>query len=196
MSLTQRCRDIIVGAILGDACLERNGKNVRLRIDHGRLQQALVEWKFQQLAELQPSPVRRLEVFDERTSQTYVHYRFDSRTTDLLNEYFDVFYGEDGVKRIPKDIASYLISELGVAVWYMDDGGRRSDCRSGYFNTQAYQVDEIDSLRNCLLRNFSLPTRMHFAAGRPRIYIASADFDRFCDRIRPHVIQEMRYKLL
>jgi hypothetical protein len=196
VSLTQHCRDIIVGTILGDACLERNGKNVRLRIDHAYHQRALVEWKHQHFAELDPSPPKVVEVFDRRTNRTYIHYRFVSRTTEMLNEYFELFYGEQGIKRIPDNIAAYLSSALGVAVWYMDDGGRRGDCRSGYFNTQAYQVAEIDSLRRCLLGNFNLSTTTHFAAGRPRIYVAKAHFQQLCDLIRPHVIPDMRYKLL
>jgi hypothetical protein len=196
VSLTENCRDIIVGTILGDACLERNGKNVRLRIDHGHNQRALVEWKYQQLAELAPSTPKVVEVFDRRTNRTYIHYRFVTQTTQVLNEYFELFYGQQGVKCVPADIASYLSSALSVAVWYMDDGGRRSDCRSGYFNTQAYQVGEIDSLRDCLLKNFNLSTRMHFAAGRPRIYIAQAHFQKLCDLVRVHVIQDMQYKLL
>jgi hypothetical protein len=196
MSLTQGCRDFIVGSVLGDACLERNGKNVRLRIDHGQHQQALVEWKHQQLAELDPSSPKRVEVFDPRTNQTYIHYRFVSRTTEILNEFFDLFYGQQGVKCIPETIGSYLRSALSIAVWYMDDGGRRRDCRSGYFNTQAFQVEDVDRLRQCLLQNFNLATRTHFAAGRPRIYVAKAHFKQLCDLIQPHVIPEMQYKLL
>ena len=135
VSLTKTCRDVIVGAILGDACLERNGKHVRLRIDHGHHQQALVEWKYRQLAELTPSPPRRVEVYDPRTHKTYIHFRFASRTIEALDEYFDLFYGSSGVKCVPENIATYLNSALSIAVWYMDDGGRRGDCRSGYFNT-------------------------------------------------------------
>jgi hypothetical protein len=41
----------------------------------------------------------------------------------------------------------------------MDDGGPRSDCRGGYFNTQAYQAEEILLLRECLLTKFNLPTK-------------------------------------
>jgi hypothetical protein len=100
------------------------------------------------------------------------------------------------VKRIPPNIVSYLNSALSIAVWYMDDGGRRGDCRSGYFNTQGYSADEVQLLRECLLKNFSLPTTLHFAAGRPRIYVASAHFEQLCDLVRPHVIPDMQYKLL
>src|SRR5215469_1833841 len=130
MSLARTCRDVIVGAILGDACLERNGKNVRLRIDHSDKQRALVEWKFQQLADLNPSTPKRVDVFDNRTDRTYVHYRFTTKTTEMLNEFFELFYGGNGVKRVPEKIADLLTSELAIAVWYMDDGSRRSDCRS------------------------------------------------------------------
>jgi len=196
VSLTQHCRDIIVGTILGDACLERNGNNVRLRIDHGHQQQSLVEWKHRQLTELSPSLPRRVDVHDSRTHSVYVHYRFVSQTTEALNEYFALFYGTEGVKRIPQTIAAHLRSALSIAVWYMDDGGRRSDCRSGYFNTQGYTAEEVNLLRSCLLENFKLPTTLHFAAQRPRIYIASAHFEKFCDWIRSDVIPAMRYKLL
>jgi hypothetical protein len=186
----------MVGAILGDACLERNGRNVRLRIDHGHAQQALVEWKFQQLTELDPSPVRRVDVFDSRTKQTYVHYRFATKTTALLNEWHDLFYRDDSIKRVPEQIATYLNSALSIAVWYMDDGGRRGDCRSGYLNTQAFTPEEVSALRACLRDNFDIETTTHFAAGRPRIYIASAQFEQFCELVRPHIIPQMQYKLL
>jgi len=196
VSLTKTCRDIIVGAILGDACLERNGKHVRLRIDHGQQQRALVEWKYRQLAEVAPSPPRRVEVHDSRTHRTYIHFRFVSRKIEDLDEYFDLFYGSTGSKCVPENIASYLNSALSVAVWYMDDGGRRGDCRSGYFNTQGFTVEEVELLRGCLRWNFQLETRTHFAAGRPRIYVAKVQFPGLCDLIRPHVIPEMQYKLL
>lgn len=196
MSLTEHCRDIITGSLLGDACLERNGKYVRLRVDHGARQQALVEWKHQQFAELQPSLPRRVEVYDVRTNKTYIHYRFVSRSLPILDEMYEAFYDAQGSKRIPHRIESYCLSALSIAVWYMDDGGKRSDCASGYLNTQGYTVEEVNTLRRCLADNVKLDTRLHFAAGRPRIYIAAAHFVRFCDLIRPHVIESMQYKLL
>ncbi len=196
MILAQNCRDVILGTLLGDACLERNGKNVRLRIDHGEKQRLLVEWKFQQLADLNPSEPKRVEVFDHRTNRIYVHYRFLTKTTELLNDYFELFYGKEGAKHVPEEISQLLTSAFTLAVWYMDDGSRRSDCGSGYFNTQAFDVEEVALLQHCLMRNFNLETKIHFAAGRPRIYLPKLQFSKFCDLIRPYVIPDMRYKLL
>lgn len=194
--MTQRCRDIIVGCVFGDGCLERNGRNVRLRVDHGEAQRGLVGWKFHELAELSPSRPRRVEAFDRRTGRVYVHYRFATRTVPELNEFFDLFYGCGAGKAVPADITTHLTSALSVAVWYMDDGGRRSDCRSGYFNTQSFSADDVNRLRECLRVNFGLTTALHFAAGRPRIYVAQPQFVKFCDLVRPFVTPDTRYKLL
>jgi hypothetical protein len=196
MVLAERCRDVIVGTILGDACLERNWKNVRLRIEHSESQRSLVEWKHGQFAMFQPSTPKRVEVFDSRTNKTYVSYRFLTRTTAILNEYFELFYGAGKTKHIPEAIYNLLTSPLSVAVWYMDDGSRRNDCRSGYFNTQGFSQNDVNLLRKCLSRNFNLETSVHYAAGRPRIYLARKHFERFCDMIRPHVIPDLQYKLL
>lgn len=78
----------------------------------------------------------------------------------------------------------------------MDDGGRRRDCRSGYLNTNAYLVEDVDRLRQCLENNFGIVISVHYAAAKLRIYIAKAQFEQFCSLIRPHVIPEMQYKLL
>jgi hypothetical protein len=185
-----------VGTILGDACLERNGSNMRLRIDHGVAQRAFVEWKLLQLAELHPLRPRVVRRLDARTGRVHENYRFDTRTDPRLNEFFHLFYDVHGIKHIPGHISAILRSPISLAVWYMDDGGRRGDCRSGYLNTNAYRVHEVESLKSCLLHNFGMKTSTHFAAGKPRIYIPSREFERFCDLVAPFVIPEMSYKLL
>ena len=195
-NLSSRCGEIVVGTILGDGCLERNGLNVRLRIDHSVSQKAFVEWKFRQLKELDPSFPKLVQRLGSRTKKLHVNYRFTTKTTPLLNGYFSDFYGADGSKRIPQSIASILATPLSLAVWYMDDGGRRGDCSSGYLNTNAYSVADVEVLKECLFVRFGILTTTHFAAGKPRIYIPSWQFRRFCELVSPEVIEEMRYKLL
>lgn len=195
LRLSKRCEEIVLGTVLGDGCLERNGSNVRLRIDHAYSQRALVEWKHRELHELEPLSPRIVERIDKRTGQKHVNYRFTTRTTNVLNQMRSLFYGE-GEKRISPEVCNLLDSSLSVAVWYMDDGGRRSDCRSGYLNTNAYTTSDVDLLRHALRRNFDIQTVTHYAAGKPRIYIPASQFAQFCDVVRPHIIREMEYKLL
>ena len=179
MSLSKRCEEIVLGTVLGDGCLERNGFNVRLRIDHSVTQAAFVDWKFSELAELNPLPRRVVERVDRRTGTNHVNYRFATRTTPALNDYYLLFYGRDRRKRVPEHIPDLLDSPLSLAVWYMDDGGRRGDCRSGYLNTNAYGIGEVEVLKECLSRNFGVSTSTHLAAGKPRIYIPQAQFSKF-----------------
>jgi LAGLIDADG DNA endonuclease family len=194
--LTQRCSEIVVGTILGDGCLERNGRNVRLRIDHGAGQRHFVQWKFKELSELHPLNPTVVARVDVRTGRLHVNHRFATRSVAALNEYFSMFYGSAGVKRIPESMLDVLRSPLSLAVWYMDDGGKRNDCRSGYLNTNAYSLRDVESLKECLRRNFGIATRTHFAAGKPRIYVPVNQFGEFCELIRAHIIPEMSYKLL
>lgn len=193
--LSKRCEDIILGTVLGDGCLERNGSNVRLRIDHAFSQRELVEWKFRELHELEPFFPRKVERVDQRTGQTHVNYRFATRTTSALNEMHGLFY-RGRTKWISAEICNRLDSSLSLAVWYMDDGGRRGDCRSGYLNTNAYASDDVELLKQCLWKTFDIETVTHYAAGKPRIYIPASQFTAFCDVVRPHIIREMEYKLL
>ncbi|MCA1607604.1 MAG: hypothetical protein LC775_19540 [Acidobacteria bacterium] len=146
--LSLRCEEIVLGTVLGDGCLERNGSNVRLRIDHSASQKALVDWKFRELSELEPFPPRYVERWDKRTGQKHVNYRFSTRTTCTLNGYHSLFYGSTREKRIPNAMMDLLTSPLSIAVWYMDDGGRRSDCRSGYLNTNAYSTTDVEILKH------------------------------------------------
>jgi hypothetical protein len=194
--LSQRCEEIILGTVLGDGCLERNGSNVRLRIDHCSTQRALVDWKFRELRELGPLAPRLVERWDKRTGHRHVNYRFSTRTTQVLNRFHHLFYGFGREKRVPDSMRDLLNSSLSLAVWYMDDGGRRGDCASGYLNTNAYSVKDVEILKLCLRANFGIESKTHFAAGKPRIYIPVSHFGTFCDLIRPHVISEMEYKLL
>lgn len=74
-AISRRCSDVVIGTLLGDGCLERNGVNVRLRIDHSVKQSSLVWWKFRELAELNPSAPRIVRRVDCRTGQEHVNLR-------------------------------------------------------------------------------------------------------------------------
>jgi hypothetical protein len=186
---------VLIGTLLGDGCLERNGPNVRLRVDHSITQEALVLWKQQILEELDPSRTRIVRRKHYRTGKEQANLRFVTATAATLNPYFELFYGE-GEKGVPAAIDTLLTSRLSLAVWYMDDGGKRSDCIGGYLNTNAFSVDDVQRLRESLSNNFAVETALHFAASRPRIYIPSRAFAGFCDQVRDWVIPEMTYKLL
>lgn len=47
-SLSRQQEAILVGKILGDGCLEKNGNHVRLKIEQGHKQKEYVNWLYNQ----------------------------------------------------------------------------------------------------------------------------------------------------
>jgi hypothetical protein len=104
---------------------------------------------------------------------------------------------DNGRKRVPPIIDMLLTSSLALAVWYMDDGHRRADCRALRLNTQGFLCEEVDLLIRTLHRNFGIAARRHrVKANQWVIYLPVQTAQRFCDLIRPHIPPEMGYKLL
>jgi hypothetical protein len=114
---------------------------------------------------------------------------------EVFSFYRKVFY--DGRrKKVPLDLSSLLKSFRSLAVWYMDDGYRRSDCRALYLCTSSFTLDEQNLLRACLASIFNIDTRIHWAAGNARLYIPAKEAGDFCEMIRPYILESMSYKLL
>lgn len=52
MELSTHQQNVLIGTLLGDGHLERDGRYVRLKIDHAWSQAAYVWWKFEIFREL------------------------------------------------------------------------------------------------------------------------------------------------
>ena len=108
----------------------------------------------------------------------------------------EIFYqGEN--KKIPRNVINYLRSPISLAVWYMDDGGRRTDCLALRLSTHCFPWDEQKLLQECLRKNFLINMNIHRVSGEMfQLYIPSNEAKKFCRIIKPHIISSMRYKLL
>ena len=172
MSLSQLHQQVLTGTLLGDGCLERNGKWVRLRVDHGGKQRNYVLWKYGVFKAISAAAPRRYMVYDKRTKRSYEHWRFDTRSLEELVKWRSLFYGS-GQKTVPQHIGRLLRAPIALAVWFMDDGYGRKDCRGLHLNTQAFGVGDQERLQKMLERNFGLGTTIHWASGRPKLYFPS-----------------------
>jgi len=195
MSLSERQQAIVIGTLLGDGCLETNGRYVRLRIDHSQRQKRYVFWKFNQMHKLTSGKPRFVKFYDKRTNRIYKHWRFDTISSAIFVPFKNLFY-INGKKQIPLNIKRLLFSPLSIAVWFMDDGYRRKDCKGAYLNTQAYSEQGQRLLQEVLEENFKIKTKIHWACGRPKIYISSNEFDNFQNLITSETIPCLEEKLL
>lgn len=193
--ISSREKAIIIGTILGDAHLGRTKTSVRLEIGHSEAQKDYVLWKYKELPRLISAEPHCIKISDQRYNKTHTQWRFKTKISDFLEDLYSLFYSDKGKKIVPKDICSLLVSPLSLAVWFMDDGGRRNDCHGLFLNTLSFTKAENELLRKCLKQNFSLDSRMHWIQDGYRLYIPSKDAKSFCEIIHPHILPSMHYKL-
>lgn len=192
VKLTQRQEEILLGKMLGDGFLEQNGRNVRLKIDHGADQKHYVFWLYDEFKNIALEPYQ-IFVHDKRNSQIYEHWRFATYSLSILNSWRDFFY-LNGKKFIPFRLTE-LITPLSLAVWYMDDGFRRTDCKGLYLCTSAYSMEEHYLLQKILEQRFKVQTSLHFAGKNVRIYVSSSQVNKFCNIVQPFILPRFQYKL-
>ena len=196
LKLTDRQRAIIVGLILGDGHLEtqNNGKTYRLKVEHAESQRDYVEWLFNELREWIPAtePYTKVRANGERNVgfNTYSHASF--------RFYGHQFY-KDKKKEIPRMIAK-LVEPISLAVWFMDDGSRKSAHHLTYnIHTLGYSKKDLELLQDMFAKKFEIEAVLHRQKEKYwRLYISSASASQFAVLIDEYVrpIQSMAHKLI
>lgn len=182
--------ETLVGTILGDARLEWHGRGVRLTLNHSVKQKSYIEWKRQELAPLQPSPLFL------NANGLYPFWRFVTKIHPRLQELWKIFY-VNGSKQVPENIADLFTTPKMLAVWLMDDGTLDRRQGSILFETQSYSRTQVEYLQCCLQRNFGIQTSIH-RSGRERgwrLYVPVEQARQLTHIVLPYVLPEMRYKL-
>ena len=198
---------VFLGHLLGDGHIQKRGlHSYRTKIEHCYDQLSYVKWKYDQLKRFtykQPKKVRSKHGFESSL--------FYLKSGTYLKKYHDLFYEpyiwvsktEPKINktkiRYCKKISEQLIHALPndpllLAVWFMDDGNRRSDCFSGRFATQGFSKEEHHLLQEYLYSNFSIKTSivLHNAIKKSYSLVIPSkknNFLHFIDLIQPIVEQ-------
>jgi hypothetical protein len=192
--LSKRQEDILIGKILGDGCIESNGLHSRVKIDQSIKQKEYVFWLYKEFKLVATGNPYKIGYIDNRSKRTYYNFRFSTKSIKLFDYWKELFYRK-GKKIIPKNIIKLLKSPLSLAVWYMDDGYHRKDCKGLYLCTSSYKLFEQKLLQKALFRNFAIKTKIHYAAGNMRLYISSAYYHRFIKIVGEYILPNFSYKL-
>ena len=154
--MTERQRQILVGMLLGDAHLERQrgARTARLKIEHSLRQSAYVDWKYTEWRDWVRTPPRARERRN-RLGTVSTNIGFTTLSHVELEEFRMRFY-RDHRKVVPVDLE---LTQLSMAVWFMDDGSRKSSqCRGLYLNTQSFTSAEIQLLQTVIQRDVGVET--------------------------------------
>ncbi len=193
--VTKRQREILIGTILGDGYLQRTGKrNARLKLEHSQHQKDYLWWKYEQLHNLMQDNPKRLERYNPIWKRTYTYYRCQTHSLPLLGRYKRYFYDEQGLKRIPENIAQLLRSPLSLAVWFMDDGHYYPRDGVAYIYLSRYSGEELQRLVTALKDNFGLHPQVVWKKGYPCLYFPRKETQRLMALIKPWVPPCMKHK--
>jgi LAGLIDADG DNA endonuclease family len=194
MQLSNRQRAIIVGTLLGDGCLERNGRNVRLRIEHGITQESYVLWKHKELKSLITGRPMNVHAFHKKNQCFYDSLRIYTFSDSTFEFYWNSFY-PNRKKVLPLNISELLTEPLSVAVWFMDDGYKRNDCNALRLSTDSFQQSEQQILCEVLKKNFGIDSTLHKKSRWWNIYIPQKSSKRFVELVKPYIIPSLQYKI-
>ena len=195
-SLNQGQRDILVGLLLGDGHLEtqNGGRTFRLKVEHSETQTDYSEWLFQRFENL----CDQKDVYRRTRKDGRVSVGFTTRSLGSFRFYAQQFY-VGNTKRIPPQIHK-LLKSLGLAVWFMDDGSRKSNVHLTYnIHTLGYTKKDLEIAQDALKKTFGIQVTLHKQRNNSwRLYIDAKTASQFTDLIRPIVqhIPSMQKKLV
>lgn len=140
---------VLLGSILGDGCLSpprRNARNAMFREGHRHGQYEYVRWKAGMLQEFMP---RFHGTNPDRPELVTASHPIFSRL------YRDIYTEGDGHKRtIPLEVAENL-DELGLLIWYLDDGNL--DKRFPRICTKLFTRPNLDDTVAVISSSLDLP---------------------------------------
>ena len=189
-------RQLLIGSLLGDGSfcsIGRNTKNRYLSIAHSMKQEEYLKFKVSILNRygLASNIQYRVTKNSRYKSGEVSECRHKSRLHPIFTDIRAKYYDQHGHKRVHREFVKD-IDELGLAIWYMDDGYvTKNSC---IFSSCSFTLEEQQILADILLEKFDL----HFNLGKHdnSMYLHAKDFPKFIKLIKPHVIPSMQYKLI
>jgi hypothetical protein len=194
MRLSKTQKAIILGTLLGDGCLERNGTYVRLRLEHSIVQKPYLLWKYEKLKNVITGSLMEIHAFHKKNKCFYDSLRIYTFSNQEFEIYWNSFYSNNK-KVIPSNISELLTDPLSLAVWFMDDGYKRNDCNAFRLNTDSFDRAEQLILSNILRDNFGIENKLHKKGKYWNIYIPQRFSQKFVDIVKPYIIPHFHYKI-
>jgi len=201
-ALTQIQFDAAIGLMLGDASLQSQNKGLTYRLQFEWSNDSLLyiiyvyhlyyEWIISEPHEKKRlSPSGSGNIIFNWGFKTFSHLAFN-----VLAELFII----NGKKGISPSLIKNHLTEIGLAYWFMDDGGKldynkNSKNKSVVFNTQSFKDEEVQNMSQQLTEKFNLDCEVRTNKGKKIIVIKSVSYPNFLSLIDPYILPEMRYKL-
>lgn len=204
--ISDTAEQIILGSILGDGMITkwRRDKNSQLnhnsslviqhtesQLDYLLYKKSLLEdngIKCIKIGILDKEVIKEkyTSIINGKRIKANTRYTLSTRKSLSFNIYRSLFYKK--VKYINRYI--YKLKDLGLAIWYMDDGYKHDN--TYYLCTDCFSHKDLILLQKVLYHNFNLETIID---NRKRIRIKSKSSKIFTNIIEKFVCESMKYKI-
>lgn len=154
--LSDKCKEIILGSLLGDGSLKihESYKNPRFSFRHSTKQQEYFFWKVNQLKEISGE---KYWWEQEKNGLGNAMFRYQSIATDTLMDLYKLT--EKNNQLIIRRKWLNQLTPLSLAVWWLDDGSLITNSRRGVICTDPFSYDEQKLLAHYLLKVWGI--RVH-----------------------------------
>lgn len=196
LKLSKLQKEVLVGTLLGDGCLEtqNNGRTYRLKVEHSLQQKDYVDWKYKVFKNwvLTEPKIREYSAYGLDRN----NYRFSTVSNGSLRFYAQQFY-QNGKKIVPK-LISKLLTPLVLAVWFMDDGSTKSHQHKALvIHSQSFSKFDLLRVIKVLEDKFQIKSvlRKRQDGSGYIIYLLSETIDKFISLVGEYILSSMKYKL-
>ena len=147
--LSQNCKDLILGSLLGDGSIKIHSgyRNARFSFRHSVKQKDYFFWKIENLKEISGEKCWWRQKGGFSNSEVL---RYQSNALSTLSELYYLTH-PGGNLRIRRRWLNKL-SPLSLAVWWLDDGSIIANGRKGVICTDAFSEEENKLLKHYLLK--------------------------------------------
>lgn len=151
LQLNEKEEQVIIGGLLGDLhCRKtRTSKNPRLEGGHGSRQRDYALYKIKLL--------KRLNWVGRNSRDGSYHYL--SKSYPCLNKYYGIFY-RTNKKTINENILD-KINELGLLIWYMDDGSYHKRDKTTNIYTNCFTIEEQKIIKGWFEKKWGIYPKIH-----------------------------------
>lgn len=206
ISLSDQCKAILYGSLLGDGSLQlqKHYANARFYIRHSQVQEEYFNWKVNALQEIASD--RSIQVSEKSGYSQNKSLLFQSRALPQLTEIHDITHDKNRLS-IQRRWLNHL-TPLSLAIWWLDDGSLISNHRKGVLCTDGFDEHGVNLLARYLKVAWDVdvhvgPIVRHRGKDRNyskevyyRLWFGTEELKKFLRIIIPHVPLCMIRKVL
>jgi len=186
MKLNDRCKEIILGSLLGDGSLviSKKYKKARFEFRHSILQKDYFFWKVSELKRISGKKCARIQNADGWSKNKKLHYQ--SLTSSYLTKLYHLTHRKEKFFISQKWLKE--LTPLSLLVWWLDDGSLIVNSRKGVFCTEGFKYQEILILSRYLRNIWKIRTRIGRRGKYYQLRIYSTEeLKKFLGLILPHL---------